>query len=102
MPVREQRRFPASSLIIIPGYSSSESSASLSDLSPLVASTDPIVTIPANPTMDQNISDGALFSPDYSLYGPYRPMTPAEEVADAGDTNDPEFGDIVEPLFTDL
>ena len=43
--------------------------------------------------MDQNISDAALSSPDYSLYGPYRPMTPPEEVADAGDTNDPEFGD---------
>ena len=55
----------------------------------MVSGTDSIVTIPASPTMDQNISDGALSSPDDSMYGvagdqeqleyPYRPMTPGEE-----------------------
>ena len=57
MPNREQRRFPASSPVIIPGYASSESSSSQSDLSLLVCGTDPIVTLPASPTMDHNISD---------------------------------------------
>jgi len=89
MPVREQRRPPASS-IIMHEYLSSESSASPRDLSPLVSGTDPIVTIPASPTMDQNISDAPLSSPDDSVYGvsgnqeqleyPYRPMTPGEEI----------------------
>ena len=69
MPAREQRRPPASSSILIPGYASSESSASLSDLYPLVSGADPIKTIPASQTMDQNISDAALPSPDDSLYG---------------------------------
>ena len=69
MPVREQGRCSASSLIIIPGYASSESSASLRDLSPLVSGTDLIVTITASPTMDQNMSDAALFSPNDSLFG---------------------------------
>ncbi len=86
MPVREQRGLPASSPNIMNGYASSESSASTRDLSPLVSGTDPIGTIPASPTMDQNISDAA---PDDSMYGvagdqeqleyPYRPMTQGEE-----------------------
>jgi len=49
------------------GYASSESSASPRDLSQLVSGTDPIVPIPANPTMDHNISDAALSSPDDSM-----------------------------------
>ena len=59
----------ASSLIIMHEYASSESSASPRDLPPLVSGTDPIVTIPASPTMDQNISDAALSSPADSMYG---------------------------------
>ena len=69
MPVREQRRPPASSPIIMHEYASSESSASPRDLSPLVSGTDLIVTIPVSSTMDQNISDAALSSPDDSMYG---------------------------------
>ena len=71
------------------GYASSESSASPRDLSPLVSGTDSIVSNPASLTMDQNISDAALSSPDDSMYGvdsdqeqleyPYRPMTQGEE-----------------------
>ena len=69
MPVREQRKFPASIPNIMNGYASSESSASPRDLSPLVSGTDLIGTMPASPTMVQNISDAALSSPDDSMYG---------------------------------
>ena len=85
MPVREERRPPASSPIIIHEYASSESSASL------------------------RISDAALTSPDYLLRGtnlagdpeqledPARHMTPgAEDDPDAGDSA------LYGQLFTDL
>ena len=89
MPAREQRRPPASSPIFMHENTSSESSASLSALSPLVSGTDPIVTIPASPTTDLNISDVDLSSPDDSKQGvagnseqldyPSIPMTPGKE-----------------------
>ena len=63
MSVREQRRPPASSPIIMHEYALPESSASPKDLSPLVSGTDLIVTILASSTMDQNITDAALSSP---------------------------------------
>ena len=63
MSVREQRRPPASSPIIMHEYALPESSASPRDLSPLVSGTDLIVTILASSTMDQNITDAALSSP---------------------------------------
>ena len=85
-----QRTNEATSLlpIIIREY---ESSASPRDLSPLVSVMVPIVTVPASPTTNQNISDAALPPPDYSMQGPdlacdqeqldypARPMTPGEE-----------------------
>ena len=74
MPVREKRRFLASSPIIIPGYASSESSASPRDLSPMVSGTDPIVTIPASPTRTRYIICRA------SLYRPV--ASPAKEAAE--------------------
>ena len=87
MPVREQRRPPASSPIIV--HESSESSVSLRDLSLLVSGSDPKVTVPARPTTILNISDAALSSPDDSMYRfagdkeqlecPSRPMTLGEE-----------------------
>ena len=46
---------------------SSGSSASPRGLSLLVSGTDPIATIPAGPTTDQDISDGALYSPAGSM-----------------------------------
>ena len=61
---------PVSSRIIIHEYASSESSASPRDLSLLVSRMGPIVTVPATPTTDQNISDAALSPPDYSMQGP--------------------------------
>ena len=84
-----QKTKEATSLLppsIMHEYASSEFSASQRDLTLLVAD---IVTIPASPTMDQNISDAALSSPDASFYKvagdqeqleyPYRPRTPGEE-----------------------
>ena len=70
MPVREQRRPPASSPIIIQEYASSESSASPRDLSPMVSRMCHIVTEPSSPTTDQNKPDAALTSPDDSMQGP--------------------------------
>ena len=88
MPASEHMRSPA---IVKHKYASSESSASPRDLSPMVSGAGPIVTIPASPTTDQNISDAALSSPDNAMQGsdlagdleqpdyPTRPMTPGEE-----------------------
>ena len=95
MPNREQRRFPASSPVIIPGYASSESSSSQSDLSLLVCGTDPIVSIPASPTMD-HMSNAALYSPKEQLVYPLKHISPAEEAAamqEIQTPEDPEFGD---------
>ena len=68
MPVREYRRTSASSPIIIHEYVSSDSSVSSRDLSPPVSGPEPIVlvpasqdyplitvTVPASPTMDQDV-----------------------------------------------
>ena len=66
MPVREQRRTPASFPIIMHEYASSDSSASPRDLS----SGSLIVTIPASPTTDLDISEAALHSPEYNMQGP--------------------------------
>ena len=74
MPVREHRRPPASSPIIIHEYVSSDSSVSLRDSSRAVSGTEPIVlilasqdyppivTVPASPTMDQDVPDATLYS----------------------------------------
>ena len=70
MPVREQRRPPASSPIIMHENVSSESSASPRDLSLLVSRMCPIVTAPSSPTTDQNKQDAALSSPDDYMKGP--------------------------------
>ena len=105
MPNREQRRFPASSPVIIPGYASSESSSSQSDLSLLVCGTDPIVSIPASPTMDHNMSNAALSSPKEQLVYPLKHISPAEEAAAMQEIQrilSLETLLIVEQLFTDL
>ena len=89
MPARDQWRPPASSPFIIHEYASSESSASLRNLSSLVSGAGLIVIPSASPTTDQNISDAALFFPDDSMHRvagdpkqldyPPRPMTPGEK-----------------------
>ena len=56
------RRTPASFPIIILECEPIDSSASPRDLSPLVSGTAPIVTVPASPTTDQDVSDEALYS----------------------------------------
>ena len=62
MPTRELRRTPASFPINIPEDASSDSSASPRDLSPLFSSTAPIVTVPASPTTDLDVSDESPYS----------------------------------------
>ena len=65
MPVREQRRFPASFPILYLDMHP-RNPQHHRDLSSLVSGTD---SIPASPTMDHNMSDAALSSPDDSLHG---------------------------------
>ena len=74
----------ASSPIIIYKYARSESSDSLSDLSPLVSGASPILTVPPSPTSVSMLSSsddsmqgvtGDSEQPDY----PVQPVTPGEE-----------------------
>ena len=84
MPIRTQRRPPASSLIIIHEYASSESSAS------------------------PRISDAALFSSDYHLQGTdlagdLKQLEDSARSTNPGAEDDPDAGDaaLYRQLFMD-
>ena len=90
MPTRELRRTLASFSINIPEDASSDSSASPRDLSTIVSGTAPIVTVPASPTTDQDVSDEALYPRHGSLDRDTREIGQPGPLEYAGELKYPE------------